>query len=77
LGEIDMINDRLPPTEAEECRNMAEILRDLAAQARFGKTQNELLSCADHLDRLAADLAERQSEAVLHRMRHRRPEWCH
>ena len=61
-----MINNRPPPTEAEEYRNMAEILRDLAVQARFGKTRNELFSCADHLDRQAADLAEHQSEAVPH-----------
>jgi len=55
-----MIKDLPPPTEAEEYRNTAEILRDLAAQVRFGKTRNELVNSADNLDRLAA-VAERQS----------------
>jgi hypothetical protein len=63
-----MIKDLSPPTEAEEYRNMAEILRDLAAQARFGKTRNELFVCASHLDRLAA-LAEHQSEAAVKTLR--------
>jgi hypothetical protein len=53
-GKIDMIKDLPPPTEAEEYRNMAEILRDLAAQVRFGSTRNELFNLADNLDRLAA-----------------------
>src|SRR5215472_19024141 len=52
-----MIKDLPPPTEAEEYRNAAEILRDLAAQARFGRTRNELFNYADNLDRLAS-LAE-------------------
>jgi len=47
---------------------MAEILRDLAAQARFGKTSNELFGCASHLDRLAA-LAEHQSKAAVQTLR--------
>ena len=68
LGEIDMIKDLPPPTEAEEYRNTAEILRDLAAQARFGKTRNQLFNCADNLDRLAA-LAERQSEGFAYHLR--------
>lgn len=72
-----MVKDLPPPTEAEESRNVAQILRDLAAQARFGKIRDELFSCADHLDRLAAGLAEHQSEAVIHRMTYRRPGWCH
>jgi hypothetical protein len=55
-----MIKDLPPPTEAEEYRNTAEILRDLAAQARFGRTRNELLHYADNLDRLAS-LAEHGS----------------
>ena len=59
-----MIKVLPPPTEAEEYRNTAEILRDLAAQTRFGKTRNELFGCADNLDRLAA-LAEHQSEATV------------
>ena len=42
-GEILMIKDLPPPAEAEECRNTAEILRDLAAQMRFGSTRNELV----------------------------------
>jgi hypothetical protein len=63
-----MIKDLPPPTEAEEYRNTAEILRDLAAQVRFGKTRNELFNYADNLDQLAA-LAERQSEATLQTVR--------
>ena len=58
-GEIDMIKHLPPPTAADEYRNTAEILRDLAAQVRFGKTRNELVNLADNLDRLAAH-AERQ-----------------
>lgn len=54
-----MINNCPPPTEAEEFRNTAEILRDLAAQVRFGSTRNELVKLADNFDRLAAR-AERQ-----------------
>jgi hypothetical protein len=49
-----MIRDLPPPTEAEEYRNMAEILRDLAAQVRYGNTRSELVNLADNLDRLAA-----------------------
>jgi hypothetical protein len=52
-GEIHMIKDLPPPTEAEEYRNMAEILRDLAAQVRFDNTRNALVGLADNLDRLA------------------------
>jgi hypothetical protein len=59
-----MIKVLPPPTEAEEYRNAAEILRDLAAQTRFDKTQSELFICADNLDRLAL-LAEHQSEAMV------------
>ena len=54
-----MIKNLPPPTEAEEYRNTAEILRDLAAQMRFGITRYELNSLAANLDRLAAH-AERQ-----------------
>jgi hypothetical protein len=50
-----MIKDFPPPTEAEEYRNTAEILRDLAAQVRFGSTRTELVSLATNLDRLAAN----------------------
>jgi len=39
-----MIKDLPPPTEAEEYRNAAEILRDLAAQARFGKDATNSLT---------------------------------
>jgi hypothetical protein len=63
-----MIKDLPPPTEAEEYRNMAEILRDLAAQTRFGRTRNELFNCADNLDRLAA-VIEQPSEATARRVR--------
>ena len=48
-----MIKDLPPPTEAEEYRNTAEILRDLAAQVRFGSTRTELVSLAENLDQLA------------------------
>jgi hypothetical protein len=48
-----MINDFSPPTEAEEYRNLAEILRDLAAQMRFDKTRNALVGLAENLDRRA------------------------
>jgi len=57
-----MIKVLPPPSEGEEYRNTAEILRDLAAQTRFDKTRNELFICADNLDRMAA-LAEHQPEA--------------
>jgi hypothetical protein len=59
-----MIKVLPPPTEAEEYRNTAEILRDLAAQVRFDRTRNELFNYADNLDRLAA-LAEQRSEATV------------
>jgi hypothetical protein len=48
-----MIKDVPPPTEAEEFRNTAEILRDLAAQMRFGNTRNKLVILAENLDLLA------------------------
>ena len=57
-----MIKVLPPPSEAEEYRNTAEILRDLAAQTLFDKTRNELFICADNLDRMAA-LAEHQPVA--------------
>ena len=72
-----MIKDLPPPTEAEEHRNVAEILRDLAAQARFGKTRDELFSCADQLDQLAASVAEHQSEAMVQSITYRRLGWFH
>jgi hypothetical protein len=56
MGEIEMINVLPPPTETEEYQNMAEILRELAAQVRFSKTRNALVNFADTFDRLA-DLA--------------------
>ncbi len=46
-----MINDVLPPTQAEECRNLAEILRELAVQLHFDHTRDRLFSLADNLDR--------------------------
>jgi hypothetical protein len=58
-----MIKDLPPPTETEEYRNMAEILRELAAQARFDRTRNELVNSANNLDRLAV-LVECHSEAT-------------
>jgi len=57
--------DFLPPTEAEEYRNTAEILRDLAEQVRFGNTRNELVSLADNFDRMAG-LSEHQVRRGLH-----------
>ena len=51
---MSLIKDLPPPTEAEEDRNTAEILRDLAAQMRFDNTRNALVSLAENLDRLAA-----------------------
>jgi len=56
-----MSKDFSPPKEAEEYRNTGEILRDLAAQVRFGSTRNKLVSLADDFDRLAA-----QSERQIH-----------
>jgi hypothetical protein len=45
MGEIDMIKVLPPPTETEEYQNMAEILRELAAQVRSAKhTTNSLTS---------------------------------
>jgi SpoVK/Ycf46/Vps4 family AAA+-type ATPase len=65
-GEIDMIKDVPPPTEAEEYRNMAEILREFAAQVRFGTTRSALVSLAIDLDGRAA-VAERQIRRTLDR----------
>jgi hypothetical protein len=65
-GEIDMIKDLPPPTEAEEYRNMAEILRELATQVRFGTTRSALVSLAIDLDGRAA-VAERQIRRTLDR----------
>ena len=48
-----MIKDVSFPTEAEEYRNTAEILRDLAAQMRFGNTRSKLVTLAENLDLLA------------------------
>jgi hypothetical protein len=48
-----MMKDVPFPTEAEEYRNTAEILRDLAAQMRFGNTRNKLVTLAENLDLLA------------------------
>ena len=63
-----MIKDLPPPTQAEENRNTAEILRDLAVQTQFGKTRSELFNCAENLDRLAA-LAEHQPETRVQTVR--------
>jgi hypothetical protein len=56
------------PTEVEEYRNTAEILRDLAAQTQFGKTRSELFNCADNLERLAT-LADHQPETRVQTVR--------
>jgi hypothetical protein len=58
-GEIHMIKDLPPPAEAEECRNTAEILRDLAAHVRVWQHTRRTRHLAENLDRLAAQ-AERQ-----------------
>jgi len=49
-----MLKDFLPPTQAEEYRNTAAILRELAAQLRFDDTRDALINLADNLDRLAS-----------------------
>jgi hypothetical protein len=49
-----MLKELPPPTMAEEYRNTAEILRELAAQLRFSDTRAELFMLAERLDRLAA-----------------------
>ena len=49
-GESEMLKDYVPPTRAEECRNTAEILRELAAQLQFYDTRELLISLADDLD---------------------------
>ena len=59
-----MIKDLPPPTEAEEYRNTAEILRDLAAQMRFDNTRNALVSLAENLDLLAAHAEGQISRAA-------------
>jgi hypothetical protein len=71
--EIHMIKDLSPATEAEEYRNTAEILRDLAAQVRFDNTRNALVSLAENLDRLAAHAEGQISRAVDWRAREQRP----
>jgi hypothetical protein len=58
-GEIHMIKDLPPPAEAEECRNTAEIVRDLAAHVRVWQHTQRTRQLAENLDRLAAH-AERQ-----------------
>ena len=51
---VRLIKNLPPPTEMEEYRNTAEILRDLAAQVRFDNTRDALVSFAENLDLLAA-----------------------
>lgn len=68
-----MIKDLPPPTEAEEYRGMAEILRDLAAQVRFRNTRDKLVDLANDLDRLAAH-SERQIYGSLDRLLSPAPE---
>ncbi len=45
-----MLKDYVPLTRAEECRNTAEILHELAAQLQFYDTRELLISLADDLD---------------------------
>ena len=54
-----MIKDFVPPTRAEECRNTAEILRELAGQLRFADTRHLLVDLAEDLD-WRANLFERR-----------------
>ena len=61
---VRLIKDLPPPIEAEEYRNTAEILRDLAAQVRFDNTRNALVSFAENLDLLAAHSEGQISRAV-------------
>jgi hypothetical protein len=49
-----MIKEFPPPTRVEECRNTAEILRELAAQLRFDDTRHLLVGLAEDLDRRAS-----------------------
>jgi hypothetical protein len=58
-GGIHMIKEVPLPTQAEEYRNTAEILRDLAAQMRFGNTRNQLVTLAENLDLLATHTERR------------------
>ena len=62
-GESEMLKDYVPPTRAEECRNTAEILRELAAQLQFYDTRELLISLADDLDCRATQF-ERQGQIV-------------
>lgn len=55
-----MLKEFQPPTRAEECRNTAEILRELAGQLRFDDTRHLLTDLADNLD-WRASLFGRQS----------------
>ncbi len=45
-----MLKDYAPPTQEEECRNTAEILRELAARLQFYHTRDLLNHVADDLD---------------------------
>ncbi len=55
-----MMKDFVPPTRAEESKNTAEILRELAAQLRFDDTRHLLTDLADKLD-WRASLLERRA----------------
>jgi hypothetical protein len=69
---VSHIKDLLPPTEAKEYRNTAEILQDLAAQGRFDNTRNAVVSFAENLDLLAAH-AEKSPGWSTGRPRKQRP----
>lgn len=55
LATLD-ISEESASSEAQECRGLAEILRDLAAQLRFEENRSRLIALADRLDRQAAKL---------------------
>lgn len=63
-----MIKDFVPPTRVEECRNTAEILRELADQLRFADTRHLLVSLAADLD-WRASLLERRPNLVVEQAR--------
>lgn len=47
---MHLLKENQLPTKAEECRSIAEILRDLAVQLRFDDNRRMLSALADKLD---------------------------
>lgn len=60
-----MLKDFAPPTRVEECRNTAEILRELAAQLRFYDTRHLLVGLAEELDSRASLFERREGSSAL------------